>query len=112
MSAILAFPTFRHSDRNGPSIATLATRLSRIERTDSNDEQIMDLLVDAERAALEILAAAPAQDFADVALKLGSFVRRLEADDCHCVSDDDMTLLLATLADVTRLSGVPVAIQA
>ena len=112
MSSVLAFPTARVNDRSGPSVAVLATRLSRIERTDSNDEQIMDLLVDAERAALEALAAAPALDFADVALKLGSFLRRMESDDCHCVSDDDMTLLLATLADVTRLAAVPVAIQA
>ncbi|MBL6456627.1 hypothetical protein JMJ55_14930 [Belnapia sp. T6] len=112
MSQIIVFPLARPAPRSGGAdVATLADRLHKIERSESDDEAIMDLVVDAELTALDALAAAPAASQSDVTLKLAALLRRLEAED-GMVPDGEMALLRSALRDMRRLARRPVAARA
>jgi hypothetical protein len=125
MSEIIVFPIARPAKervanqraaigtpRSGEAVATLADRLSKIERSESGDEAIMELLIDAELAALDALAAAQARSHADVTLKLAALLRRVEADDEGLMPEGEVALLRSALRDMRRLSRRPVAARA
>jgi predicted nuclease with RNAse H fold len=120
MSEIIVFPLARPvahgaaqgASRSGEAVATLADRLSKIERSESGDETIMELLADAELAALDALAAAQARSHADVTLKLAALLRRVEADDETLLPAGEVALLRSALRDMRRLSRRPVAARA
>jgi hypothetical protein len=125
MSEIIVFPLARPAaqgaaqgatqggtSRSSEAVATLADRLSNIERSESGDEAIMELLVDAELAALDALAAAQARSHADVTLKLAALLRRVEADDETLLPAGEVALLRSALRDMRRLSRRPVAARA
>jgi hypothetical protein len=116
MSEIIVFPLARPPapgmPRHGEEVATLADRLGKIERSESADESIMELLVDAELAALAALAAAPARCHADVTLKLATLLRRVEADEEGLMPEGETALLRSALRDLRRLARRPVAARA
>jgi hypothetical protein len=128
MSEIIVFPLARPAGRKAAqgsvhgsvhgaprgneAVATLADRLSKIERSESGDEAIMELLVDAEMAALDALAAAQSRSHADVTLKLAALLRRVEAEDEGMMPAGEMALLRSALRDLRRLSRRPVAVGA
>jgi hypothetical protein len=116
MSEIIVFPLARPpapgTPRHGEEVATLADRLGKIERSESADEAIMELLVDAELAALDALAAATARSHADVTLKLAALLRRVEADDDGRLPEGEVALLRSALRDMRRLARRPVAARA
>lgn len=124
MSEIIVFPLARPAARRGTqgaahgaphgtdAVAALADRLNKIERSESGDEAIMELLVDAELAALDALAAAQARSHADVTLKLAALLRRVEADDEGLMPAGEVALLRSALRDLRRLSRRPVAARA
>lgn len=95
------------------SVATLSARLIQMESVETTDEDLLDLLMEAELAALASLARAQAGTVAEVVLKLAAVVRRLgeERDAPPC--DDELRLLRSTLQDLQRLATVPgTALQA
>ncbi|SDC15468.1 hypothetical protein [Belnapia rosea] len=104
MSEIIVFPLARPAARSTEDVVKLADRLHKIERSESGDEAIMDLLVDAELAALDALAAAPAGTHADVTLKLATLLRRVEAEGEGLLPDGEMALLRGALRDMRRLA--------
>ncbi len=128
MSEIIVFPLARPAARRGTqggaqgglhaaphgndAVASLADRLSKIERSESGDEAIMELLVDAELAALDALAAAQARSHADVTLKLAALLRRVEADEEGLMPAGEVALLRSALRDLRRLGRRPVAARA
>jgi hypothetical protein len=116
MSEIIVFPLARPpapgTPRHGEEVATLADRLGKIERSESAEEAIMELLVDAELAALDALAAATARSHADVTLKLAALLRRVEADDDGLLPEGEVALLRSALRDMRRLARRPVAARA
>jgi hypothetical protein len=116
MSEIIVFPLARPpapgTPRNGEEVVTLADRLSKIERSESGDEAIMELLVDAELAALDALAVAPARSHADVTLKLATLLRRVEAEEEGLMPEGEIALLRSALRDMRRLARRPVAARA
>ncbi len=116
MSEIIVFPLARPpapgTPRHGEEVATLADRLGKIERSESADEAIMELLVDAELAALDALAAATARSHADVTLKLAALLRRVEAEDDGLLPEGEVALLRSALRDMRRLARRPVAARA
>lgn len=115
MSEIIVFPLARPpgsgAAQGSEEVATLADRLSKIERSESGDETIMELLVDAEIAALGALASAQARSHADVTLKLAALLRRVEADGA-LLPDGEAALLRSALRDMRRLARRPVAAMA
>jgi hypothetical protein len=100
---VIGFPPGRLPP--APEVAELAERLRRLELTESSDETIMALVVDAEQAALRALAAAPARSPADAAVKLATVLRRVEGDDAPALGAAEVSLLRATLGDLRRLDG-------
>lgn len=113
MSRIIAFPLASPAGRAATAdVATLAARLQRIEQSESGDEAIMDLVVEAETTALAALAAAPARHYGDATVKLATLLRRVEADDEGFLPAGEMALLRSALRDLHRLGRSVVAAQA
>jgi hypothetical protein len=112
MSSIIAFPHARLDARQPADISALATRLVAIERSGSQNEEIMDLVIDAEEATLAALAAAPAHSYADATVKLATVVRRIGADSEAFLAEGDLTLLRSALRDLRRLEQTVIAAQA
>lgn len=126
MSCVIPFPIRRPATELAPEsrimgarqtvkradVASLAARLTRIERSDSTDEAKMEELVDAELAVLDALAATPSSHFGEVALKLAALLRRAEAEGEGLLPDGEMALLRGALRDLRRLGRQQVAVQA
>jgi hypothetical protein len=112
MSRIIAFPHARLDARQPADIPALAARLAGIERRGSQNEAIMDLVIDAEDAALAALAAAPAHSYADATVKLATVVRRIGEDNEGFLASGDLALLRSALCDLRRLEQTVVAAQA
>jgi predicted nuclease with RNAse H fold len=113
MSEIIVFPLARLPAQAAPraraEVAALADRLHKIERSESDDESMMELLVDAELVALDALAAAPARSHAEVTLKLATLLRRVEAEEDGMMPAGEVALLRSALRDMRRLARRPVA---
>jgi hypothetical protein len=112
MSRIIAFPLARQTGGVQAEVTTLAARLHRIEQSESDDEAIMGLVVDAESAALDALAAAPALSYDDAAVKLATLLRRVERDDDGFLPAGEVALLRSALGDLRRLGRSICAAQA
>ena len=112
MSRIIAFPPARPAGPGSTDIAMLDARLSRIERSDSPDEAVMDLIIQAETEALRALANTRAQTLEDATLKLAALLRRIAADGDGFVPENELALLRGILRDLKRLSRGEVAASA
>lgn len=126
MSCVIPFPIRRPATDLAPpgratgprqaakraDVASLAARLTRIERSDSVDEAKMEELMDAELAVLDALATTQSTHLGEVALKLAALLRRAEADGEGLLPDGEMALLRGALRDLRRLGRPPVAVQA
>src|SRR3954467_1025627 len=88
-------------------IAALSARLVQVETAETNDEELMDLLLEAEARALAALTKARAETVAEAALKLATVVRRAGDDRDGPLSAEEMRLLRSTLRDLQRLNAAP-----
>ena len=111
MSQVIQFRPARarrpHSD-----IASLSLRLLQSEGAESPDEDMMDLLLEAETAALGALARARANTVAEAALKLAAAVRRADVQGGEFLTDGDLALLRSVLHDLQRLGTATVPLKA
>ena len=103
MSRIIAFPLARPKTRDAGEIPHLAARLARIEESETEDEAVMDLVIDAETLAISALAAAPAASYAEAAVKLAAVVRRAGTDGEGYLAFGELALLKSALDDILRL---------
>ncbi len=90
-------------------IAALSARLIQVETAETSDEELLDLLLEAELRAVEALAKAQAGTVSEAMLKLATVVRRAGAERDGPLSDGDLGLLRSTLRDLQRLSAAPLA---
>ena len=121
MSCVIPFP-LRHqpveavvpgrATGSQADVPSLAARLQRLERIDAADEGKLEEIVDAEMAVLEALAATKARDFAEVAVKLATLLRRVEARGEDGLPEGEMALLRGAVRDLRRLGRRQVAAQA
>lgn len=88
-------------------IAALAARLIQVESAETSDEDLLDLLLEAETRALAALAEARAGTVAEAVLKLATVVRRAGDDRDGPLSEPELELLRSTLHDLQRLSEAP-----
>lgn len=96
-----------------PDIATLSARLIQVESAETADEDLLDLLLEAEGRTLAELAGARAGTVAEVALKLAAVVRRAGDERDGPLSSDELDLLRSSLRDLQRLSSAaPAAARA
>lgn len=90
-------------------VAALAARLLQVETAETPDEDLLDLLLEAETKALGALARARAGSLAEVVLKLATVVRRLDDERDGPLCDGEIGLLRSTLTDLQRLAATPAA---
>ncbi|TCZ57858.1 hypothetical protein [Roseicella aquatilis] len=91
-------------------IAALSARLVQVETAETPDEELMDLLLDAESEALGALTRARAETVTEAMLKLATVVRRAGDERDGPLSEAEVGLLRSTLRDLQRLStGAPAA---
>jgi hypothetical protein len=93
-------------------IATLSTRLIQVETAETTDEDLLDLLVEAEARAITALARAPAGTLAEAMVKLATVVRRAGDERDGPLSTGELSLLRSTMRDLQRLSAAPAAAAA
>jgi hypothetical protein len=90
-------------------IATLSARLIQVETAETSDEDLLDLLVEAEARAITALAQAPACTLAETLVKLATVVRRAGDERDGPLSTGELSLLRSTMRDLQRLSAAPAA---
>lgn len=90
-------------------IAALSARLIQVESAETTDEDLLDLLVEAEGRTLAALGRSQAGSFAEVALKLAAVVRRAGDERDGPLSEEELGLLRSTLRDLQRLTTAPAA---
>ncbi|TDG33816.1 hypothetical protein [Paracraurococcus ruber] len=90
-----------------PDVQALSARLLQVETAETADEELLDLLLEAEIAALGALAKARAVSVGDVVLKLATVVRRLGEERDGPLLEGEIGLLRSTLCDLQRLSKEP-----
>lgn len=90
-------------------IATLAARLFQVETAETTDEELLDLLVEAEARAIAALAKVPAGNLSEALVKLATLVRRAGDERDGPLSAGELDLLRSTMGDLQRLSVAPAA---
>ncbi|MDO9708018.1 hypothetical protein [Paracraurococcus lichenis] len=94
-------------------VASLSARLLQVETAETSDEDLLDLLLEAELAALGALARSRATTLGEAVLKLATLVRRIGQDRDGPLCEGEIGLLRSTLRDLQRLSAAPgTALQA
>jgi hypothetical protein len=88
-------------------IAALSARLIQVETAETTDEDLLDLLLEAETRAIVALAKAPAGSLPEALLKLATVVRRVGDERDEPLSAAELELLRSTLRDLKRLSAAP-----
>ncbi|WP_431267979.1 hypothetical protein [Dankookia sp. P2] len=107
MSQVIPFRTAPAAPQ--PDIAALSARLIQVETAETADEDLLDLLVEAEGRAITALAKAPAGTLAEVMVKLATVVRRAGDERDGPLSTGKLSLLRSTMRDLQRLSAAPAA---
>lgn len=90
-------------------IAALSARLIQVETAETSDEDLLDLLLEAETRAIGALAKAQAGTLAEALVKLATVVRRAGDERDGPLSSGELSLLRSTLRDLQRLSATPAA---
>ena len=88
-------------------IATLSARLIQVETAETTDEDLLDLLVEAEARAITALARAPAGTLAEAMVKLATVVRRAGDERDGPLSTGELSLLRSTHAGPAAALGRP-----
>ncbi|MFC7473086.1 hypothetical protein ACFQS7_01880 [Dankookia sp. GCM10030260] len=90
-------------------IASLSARLIQVETAETTDEDLLDLLVEAEARTITALAKAQAGTLSEAMVKLATVVRRAGDERDGPLSTAELGLLRSTLRDLQRLSDAPMA---
>lgn len=106
MPQVIPFRPAQHGTGTN-EVAVLAARLLQVETAETTDEDLMDLLLEAELAALGALSRAPAMSVAEVTLKLATVVRRLGEERDFPPCEGEIGLLQSVLRDLQRLADAP-----
>ncbi|MFZ4406671.1 MAG: hypothetical protein ACOYOH_04990 [Paracraurococcus sp.] len=93
-------------------IASLSARLMLVETAETSDEELLDLLLEAETLAVAALARARAGSLSEIVLKLAAVTRRADDDRDGPLAEVELALLRSTLGDLQRLSLAPMAAAA
>jgi hypothetical protein len=110
MSQVIPFRPAQTVSHHPADIAALSARLIQVESAETDDEDLLDLLVEAEVTALGALAKAQAVTAGEVVLKLTALVRRLGEERDGPLCEGELKLLRSTLRDMQRLAAtVPAA---
>src|SRR3954453_16391504 len=105
MSPILPFRPAQAAP--SADIAVLSARLIQVESAETTDEDLLDLLLEAETRGVVALAKAPAGSLPEAVLKLAPVVRRAGDERDEPLSTAELELLRSTLRDLKRLSAAP-----
>ena len=88
-------------------IPALSARLIQVESAETGDEDLLDLLLEAEARTLQALADARAATMADAVLKLATVVRRAGCERDDPLSEEELDLLRSTLRDLQQMTETP-----